>query len=417
LNLQTCGVLINYDMPWNPMRVEQRIGRIDRIGQDHKMVWIRNYFYQDTVEARVYQALADRIGWFEDVVGELQPILAQVGYTIQTVAMIPEAERQRVLDEEVARLRRELDSRQAALLNLDEYVEAGEPPTSATAPVTLADLEALLTGTPSLKERFQPHPQFERAYLLQTDSGEVAVTFDVALFDEHPNTLRLLSYGSKVLAALLESVEAPEWGTLGNIVRFTADTPLPLRAYYTLDDKGQPRRIERLADLRAALAIKPESLAWSEEALATARADFEREQVAWRERLARATAARQRGERLALEEQARQILLRAALVELAMGQQPEMFEQEALPTAFTEEAVTGLKRHDYPFAPLLRLVNVEGMRPSPTDPFYTEVQGQAREALKRQFIALRDKAAHLVGLLANALNQEELSQNLPDVAA
>ena len=61
LNLQTCGVLINYDMPWNPMRVEQRIGRIDRIGQRHPTVWIRNYFYADTVEATIYQRLADRI--------------------------------------------------------------------------------------------------------------------------------------------------------------------------------------------------------------------------------------------------------------------------------------------------------------------------------------------------------------------
>ena len=52
LNLQTCGVLINYDMPWNPMRVEQRIGRIDRIGQEYDWVWISNYFYQDTVEER-----------------------------------------------------------------------------------------------------------------------------------------------------------------------------------------------------------------------------------------------------------------------------------------------------------------------------------------------------------------------------
>ena len=47
LNLQTCGVLINYDMPWNPMRVEQRIGRIDRIGQEYDVVWIYNYFYRD----------------------------------------------------------------------------------------------------------------------------------------------------------------------------------------------------------------------------------------------------------------------------------------------------------------------------------------------------------------------------------
>jgi hypothetical protein len=56
---------------------------------------------------------------------------------------------------------------------------------------------------------------------------------------------------------------------------------------------------------------------------------------------------------------------------------------------------------------------VEGVRPSPTDPFYTEVQGQSREALKRQFIALQDKAAHLVSLLASAADQKEASQDIP----
>src|SRR5690606_4846108 len=101
LNLQTCGVLINYDMPWNPMRVEQRIGRIDRIGQKYEEVWVRNYFYQDTVEARVYQRLSDRIDWFEHVVGALQPILHRVGRTIQELALLRPTERGQRLDDEV----------------------------------------------------------------------------------------------------------------------------------------------------------------------------------------------------------------------------------------------------------------------------------------------------------------------------
>ena len=61
------------------MRVEQRIGRIDRIGQEYQVVWISNYFYKDTIEDQIYQRLADRIDWFEVVVGDLQPILAEVG--------------------------------------------------------------------------------------------------------------------------------------------------------------------------------------------------------------------------------------------------------------------------------------------------------------------------------------------------
>ncbi|WP_243146684.1 helicase-related protein [Scytonema sp. UIC 10036] len=59
LNLQNCGVLINYDMPWNPMRVEQRIGRIDRIGQRYSTVRIHNFYYDGTVEAKVYRKLRD----------------------------------------------------------------------------------------------------------------------------------------------------------------------------------------------------------------------------------------------------------------------------------------------------------------------------------------------------------------------
>jgi SNF2 family DNA or RNA helicase len=45
LNFQFCGALINYDMPWNPMRVEQRIGRIDRFGQEHAKIRVTNLHY------------------------------------------------------------------------------------------------------------------------------------------------------------------------------------------------------------------------------------------------------------------------------------------------------------------------------------------------------------------------------------
>ena len=78
LNLQTASTLVNYDLPWNPMRVEQRIGRIDRINQASRTLSIRNYVMSNTVEEQVYDALRDRIKVFEGSVGELQPILGEV---------------------------------------------------------------------------------------------------------------------------------------------------------------------------------------------------------------------------------------------------------------------------------------------------------------------------------------------------
>ncbi|MDL0140385.1 SNF2-related protein [Halobacterium salinarum] len=87
LNLQECGALINYDLPWNPMRVEQRIGRIDRIGQRYPEVTILNYSYTDTVETDIYDRLDDRIGLFENVVGEMQPILSGVSQQIRSATL------------------------------------------------------------------------------------------------------------------------------------------------------------------------------------------------------------------------------------------------------------------------------------------------------------------------------------------
>lgn len=67
LNLQFCGALINYDMPWNPMRVEQRIGRIDRLGQAHATIRIVNLHYDDTVETDVYCALLPTVEEFRQI--------------------------------------------------------------------------------------------------------------------------------------------------------------------------------------------------------------------------------------------------------------------------------------------------------------------------------------------------------------
>ncbi|WP_237402083.1 helicase-related protein, partial [Francisella tularensis] len=87
LNLQFCGALINYDMPWNPMRVEQRIGRIDRLGQLYDNIKIINLHYEDTVESDIYLALRERIGLFSQYVGKLQPILATLPKSIANAAL------------------------------------------------------------------------------------------------------------------------------------------------------------------------------------------------------------------------------------------------------------------------------------------------------------------------------------------
>jgi len=75
LNFQYCDVIVNFDLPWNPMKVEQRIGRIDRIGQKSETVYIYNFVVQDTIEEKIFSVLGEKISLFKECIGELENIL------------------------------------------------------------------------------------------------------------------------------------------------------------------------------------------------------------------------------------------------------------------------------------------------------------------------------------------------------
>ena len=76
-NLQFCHAMINFDLPWNPMQIEQRLGRIHRIGQTHD-VTLTNLVTQGTIEERILRILTSKINLFELVVGELDMILGRI---------------------------------------------------------------------------------------------------------------------------------------------------------------------------------------------------------------------------------------------------------------------------------------------------------------------------------------------------
>lgn len=76
-NFQFAHIMVNYDLPWNPMKIEQRIGRLDRIGQHHP-VQIYNLYNKDTIEESILDVLEKRIDLFTKSVGSLDPILGDV---------------------------------------------------------------------------------------------------------------------------------------------------------------------------------------------------------------------------------------------------------------------------------------------------------------------------------------------------
>ncbi|MTK11490.1 MAG: SWF/SNF helicase family protein, partial [Clostridiaceae bacterium] len=76
-NLQFCNAILNYDLPWNPMAIEQRIGRIHRVGQERD-VHIFNLEAKDTIESYILELLDKKINMFELVVGEVDMILGDL---------------------------------------------------------------------------------------------------------------------------------------------------------------------------------------------------------------------------------------------------------------------------------------------------------------------------------------------------
>jgi superfamily II DNA/RNA helicase len=102
LDYQFCDLMINYDLPWNPMKIEQRIGRIDRRGQASEVVNIYNAITADTVDADIYHRCLLRIGIFEKSIGECEEILGAIGSEIEQIAVntnLTDAERQLKLEQ------------------------------------------------------------------------------------------------------------------------------------------------------------------------------------------------------------------------------------------------------------------------------------------------------------------------------
>jgi len=100
VDLQFSSLLVNYDLPWNPAKIEQRIGRIDRIGQTESKILIWNLVYANTVDDRVYELLMERLNIFTLALGSMEAVLGDMirtlGYELLSHKLTPEQEYQRI---------------------------------------------------------------------------------------------------------------------------------------------------------------------------------------------------------------------------------------------------------------------------------------------------------------------------------
>jgi hypothetical protein len=196
LNFQFCGALLNYDLPWNPMRVEQRIGRIDRLGQQYGTIRIVNLHYTDTVEADVYHALRSRIDVFHKVVGGLQPILTRLPDLIQSVVLSGRERDEASIDTTLAR---EIETTGQNSLDIDELADSdlNLPPRPAPA-LTLADIRRALEEPDLLPPGTEASPMDGRDFRLASGdrAGAVRVTVDRDLYEDHADDMEFWTPGN-----------------------------------------------------------------------------------------------------------------------------------------------------------------------------------------------------------------------------
>ncbi len=319
------------------MRVEQRIGRIDRLGQVHPEIVVRNYFYRDTVEAEIYRRLADRIGFFQEIVGPLQPILHRLGETVKKLAMVPEAARRRPLEEdldgprEIARRGRPRSARR----RLQPRASAGRK--GVEPAVSPAELKALFLGSQALGRLFSPDEELPGAYELRWRGLRHRVTFAPELFAQVPLQAAPPHLGPAALRRAARRGPAAGGGRGARRHRPLFLPPaLPVGLFLTPRvrspawprSKGRPigARKAKGVDRRARKAKPPRSS--REPAAGSSKASpGSRPDGAW-------------PKRRALVGGARRLLAEAALVELARAQNPGMFDLP-LDYGFGEEAIVG----------------------------------------------------------------------------
>lgn len=266
-NFQFCHMLVNYDLPWNPMKVEQRIGRVDRIGQKHP-VKIFNLSAKDTVEARVVEVLSKRIKIFEQTVGGLDPILGSVETDLKQMLALADERQQARLEEYERQLEARVhEARQAEIRRADFIMDTRsyrqdevDRLLDRRGETSNDDLRAFILGTlAELRCPVSRDQTLDDVYVLKL-SGEFAdlfpqyaregrerrIAFDPSVALDY-ETVEFYAFGHEIVDALVARARSKEYKARASVRRIYTDELPAVRGWffvYTIELDGIVSRRE-----------------------------------------------------------------------------------------------------------------------------------------------------------------------------
>jgi superfamily II DNA or RNA helicase len=251
-NFQFCHIMVNYDLPWNPMKVEQRIGRIDRIGQKHP-VTIFNFSTKGTIEERVVQVLTTRIGVFKETIGGLDPILGEVESDLRKIFQLGEEEARRALATLEDRLAMRVAQARQAEKRLGDLImdtrsyrkEEVQALLQRQRAVSSHHLKSFVLGAMAkLRVVIDRDPENAGVFLLRLGSKfehifpeevridrDRAVTFDLSVALEREE-VEFLAFGHPFVDGLVKHVRDTDFGGITSYRQILTEETAPARGWF-----------------------------------------------------------------------------------------------------------------------------------------------------------------------------------------
>ena len=267
IDLQFCRILVNYDLPWNPMRVEQRIGRLDRLGQKAERISIVSLAVSDTIEDRILVRLYKRIHLFEESIGDLEDILGEMTEQLMVELLDPRLNqkqrenRAKEAEDAILYRRAEQDRLEQEAVNLigfsDYILDHISESRDKGRWLSADELIALVDDFFSRKypgTKVEPHRKFDfAASVLLSDTARASLGVYVA--DTRPATRTRLHQLAKPTLCLFDPRQVDSFGRDVELIEPTHPLIQWIRAEYAGDTRQlHPVSAVRLDRTRAKVA-------------------------------------------------------------------------------------------------------------------------------------------------------------------